>query len=76
MPQNHRNRSWRAMWSTDPTARTATHKCGAVARVAVSTTNSSAPQIAMENLGAIDTTRWNVAKLAEQARKLSLEGAY
>ena len=76
MPQNHRNRSWRAKWITDPAARTATHKCGAVARIAVNTPTSSAPQISLENLGSIDTARWNVAKLSKQANKLSLEGAY
>lgn len=61
------------MWNTDPITQTATHKCGAVARAC---NPASAGEISIENLGAIDTARWNVARLSEQAQKLKLEGAY
>ncbi|MDZ4314710.1 MAG: hypothetical protein U0989_08090 [Azonexus sp.] len=76
MPQNHRNRSWRSMWSTDPVSRTAVHKSGAIVCISSNPSSASGARLAINNLGQVDVSRWSIAKILEQGAKLKSEGAY
>lgn len=76
MTRNHRNRSWRMMWTLEKVSRTAVHKSGAVARVKPSTTDPNKDQIILENTEKIDQQRWDIGRLTEQAIKLWMEGLF
>lgn len=76
MSKNHRNRSWRAMWTTDPASRTAVHKSGAIARVSRNVANASGEELTIDNLAQVDPGRWSIAKILEQGAQLKAEGAY
>ncbi len=76
MTKNHRNRSWRSQWTVEPISRTAVHKSGVTARVQPSATDPSKDRITLEGTDTIDTERWDLGRLTEQAIKLWMEGAF
>lgn len=76
MSKNHRNRSWRAQWTCEKVSRTAVHKSGVTARVTPSPTDPNKDRITLENTATMDTARWELGKLSEQAVKLWLEGEF
>lgn len=76
MTKNHRNRSWRSAWTPEPVSHTVVHKSGVTARVQPSPSDPTKDQITLDGIGSLDTTRWNVGKLIEQAVTLWMEGAF
>lgn len=76
MSKKHRNRSWRAHWTTEKVSRTAVHKSGVTARVTPSPTDPSKDRIILDNTETADRSRWDFGKLTEQAIKLWMEGEF
>lgn len=76
MSKNHRNRNWRNAWTFERISRTSVHKSGVIARVSVSPTNPANDIVALENTDDIDLTRWDLAKITEQATQLWMDGEF
>lgn len=76
MGKNHRNRSWRALWTPERVSHIAVHKSGLTARVSPSPTDPAKDRITLENTDKVDLTRWDLGSLTEQALKLWVEGKF
>lgn len=71
---NHKNRNWRRRWTCEPLSRTAAHESGVVVRVTRSLDDPAKDRITLERTDQIDTGRWDLGRLAEEATRLWLEG--
>ncbi|MDA8256543.1 MAG: hypothetical protein M0Z99_13035 [Betaproteobacteria bacterium] len=73
---NHKNRGWRVRWTCERISRTATHTSGVVARVSPSPTDPAKDRITLERTDQIDTSRWDIGRLTEEAVRLWMDGEF
>lgn len=71
MSHRHHQMKWRDNWTTEPLSGVAVHlSCVAVR---VSHVGAKKVQLVFDNIEDIDTSRWDMHKLTEQAMMLWLE---
>jgi hypothetical protein len=76
MSRNHRNRSWRSMWTLEPISRRAVHKSGVIALWQRSPNDPAEVILTLDDTARIDLARWDLEQLTEQAAKLWMEGVF